>query len=88
MRYEYKTKGTCSKKIEFDFEDGRVGNIKFSDGCDGNLKALAILADGLTAEEIVQKCGGILCGRKNTSCADQLARAVAEAAGSVNKVES
>jgi uncharacterized protein (TIGR03905 family) len=74
--YEYKTKGTCSKKIQFNITDGKVGQVKFEDGCDGNLKALSILAEGMDAEELVKKLKGVNCDNRGTSCGDQLAKAV------------
>ena len=74
--YEYKTKGTCSSKIHFDIKDGKVCSVSFENGCDGNLKALSILAEGMDAAEIVKKLKGNLCGERGTSCADQLAKAV------------
>ena len=74
--YEYKTRGTCSKKIHFDLKDGKVYAVSFEDGCDGNLKAVSKLVDGMEAEELVRKLKGNRCGRKGTSCADQLALAV------------
>lgn len=75
--YEYKTKDTCSTLISFDKdENGIVTNIQFTGGCNGNLKAIAKLLDGMTAEEINAKLKGNLCGRRPTSCADQLAIAV------------
>ncbi|MDR3262822.1 MAG: TIGR03905 family TSCPD domain-containing protein [Clostridiales bacterium] len=79
MEYSYKTKGTCSRKINFAIDGGVIKNIRFEDGCDGNLKALASFADGLTVGQIEEKCKGITCGRRSTSCADQLAKAVREA---------
>ena len=79
MRYSYKTKGTCASKIDLDIDGNIVTNVKFYGGCDGNLKAIPILVDGMTVEEIEKKCGGIKCGFKNTSCADQLSKAVREA---------
>ena len=77
---EYKTKGTCSKKIQFDLRDGKVYSVSFEDGCDGNLKALGVLTEGMDAAELVNKLKGLRCGSKKTSCADQLATAVSEAA--------
>jgi len=74
--FEYKTKGTCSTKIHFDINEGKVVNISFDNGCDGNLKALSVLAEGLAADEIISKLKGIRCGSKKTSCGDQLALAV------------
>ena len=76
MRHSYTTQGTCCRKIDFDLEGDIVKNIVFTGGCPGNVKAVAILADGLTAEEIVRKLSGNLCMNRGTSCADQLARAV------------
>ena len=75
----YKTKGTCSKSITFERdEQNRIHNIKFEGGCDGNLKAISKLCEGMTAEEISAKLLGNLCRDKVTSCADQLAKAVME----------
>ena len=75
----YKTKGTCSKSITFERdEQNRIHNIKFEGGCDGNLKAISKLCEGMTAEEISAKLLGNLCRDKGTSCTDQLAKAVME----------
>lgn len=79
MEYIYKTKGTCSSKIRLDINDGVVTNVVFTGGCDGNLKAIPRLVDGMTVEQIEEKCKGIYCGFKSTSCADQLACAAREA---------
>ena len=79
MRYQYRTQGTCSSLIEFDIEGGVVSNVVFTGGCNGNLTAISILVDGMTADEIESKLKGNLCGFKNTSCADQLAKAVRRA---------
>lgn len=79
MKYSYKTKGTCSRQIDLELNGDIVTNVKFYGGCDGNLKAIPVLVDGLTVDQIVEKCSGILCGFKDTSCADQLSRAVLEA---------
>ena len=78
---EYTTRGTCSVKIQFELRDGRVYSVSFEDGCDGNLKALGILVEGMDAGELVNKLKGLRCGRRKTSCADQLAAAVAQAGG-------
>jgi len=74
--FEYKTSGTCSSKIHFELRDGRVHSVSFEDGCDGNLKALSILVEGMDAGELIKKLKGLRCGRKKTSCADQLAAAI------------
>lgn len=79
MRYSYNTKGVCAMEIQFDLNGNVVRNIKFYGGCDGNLKAISKLCDGMTVDEIERKLRGNTCGRKPTSCADQLARAVREA---------
>ncbi len=79
MRYSYNTKGVCAMKIDFDLDGNVVRNIRFLGGCDGNLKAISKLCDGMTVDEIERKLRGNTCGRKPTSCADQLARAVREA---------
>ena len=79
MVYNYKTQNTCSSNIKLEIEGNVVRNIEFAGGCNGNLKAIPILVDGWTVEQIEEKCSGILCGRRPTSCADQLAKAVREA---------
>lgn len=76
MRYNYKTKNTCSTEISFEINDGVVSNIEFVGGCNGNLKAITVLLDGQPSEEIIKKLEGITCGRRPTSCADQLAYAL------------
>ncbi len=76
MEYSYKTQGTCSSRIDFDLEGNVVHNVRFTGGCNGNLKAIGILTDGMTVEEIEEKLKGNTCGFRSTSCADQLAKAV------------
>lgn len=79
MKYSAKPKDTCSTRIEFDLEGDVVRDICFTGGCNGNLQAVQRLLEGFTVEQIEEKCGGILCGRRPTSCADQLAQAVRKA---------
>ena len=79
MRYEYKTENTCSQIISFDIDGNVITSIEFYGGCNGNLKAIARLLEGTTVEEIEEKLLGNTCGRRPTSCADQLARAVKKA---------
>ena len=79
MRYEYKTENTCAQAISFDINGNVVSNIEFCGGCNGNLKALSKLLDGVTVEEIESKLLGNTCGRRPTSCTDQLAIAVRKA---------
>ncbi len=74
--FVYKTHDTCSTEIRLNLEGNVVTNISFTGGCNGNLKAIPILVNGWTVEEIEEKLSGILCGRRPTSCADQLAKAV------------
>ena len=74
--YDYRTKDTCSTLISLDIDGDKVHNISFMGGCNGNLKALPIVLEGWSVSEIENKLTGILCGRRPTSCADQLAKAV------------
>jgi len=74
--YEYKTSGTCSTKINFEIRDGKLHSVIFKDGCNGNLKAIGSLLEGIDAAEAVKRLKGICCEDKGTSCADQLARAI------------
>ena len=83
MRYDYKTENTCAQMISFDLEGDVVTNISFLGGCNGNLKAIAKLVDGWTVEKIEEILLGNTCGRRPTSCADQLANAVREAVKAV-----
>ena len=78
MHYSYKTKGTCSAQIEFDTIDGKVCNVKFLGGCNGNLKGISALVEGMTPDEVISRCKDIKCGFKSTSCPDQLATALAQ----------
>ena len=79
FHYDYVTENTCSQLISFDLDGDVVRNVRFMGGCDGNLKVIPILVDGMTVEQITGKLSGVHCGGKMTSCADQLARAVKEA---------
>ncbi len=79
MNYTYRTKGTCSSLIELELDGNIVHNVKFTGGCDGNLKAIPKLVEGMTVDEVEKRIGGIHCGFKNTSCGDQLAKACREA---------
>ena len=79
MEYRYKTKNVCSMEIKFDINDNVITNVSFLGGCNGNLKAISKLVDGMTVEQIEEKLKGNSCGWRSTSCADQLAIAVREA---------
>lgn len=79
MHYIHQTQFTCAQHIEFDINDNIITNIRFDGGCNGNLKAISKLLDGQTVEYIESMLKGNLCGRRPTSCADQLAIAVRKA---------
>ena len=79
MEYVYKTKGTCSSQIRFDIDEGIITNVRFLGGCNGTLKGISSLVEGMSVSEIQNKLKGIKCGFKGTSCPDQLALAVTAA---------
>lgn len=79
MRYEVKPKRVCPSKLSFDLDGDIVSKVEFTDGCSGNLKAIAKLVDGMTVDQIEGILKGNTCGNKDTSCGDQLARALREA---------
>ena len=79
MRYSYKTRGVCAREIDFNLDGDVVSDISFLGGCNGNLKAISKLCDGMTVEQIEKKLKGNTCGPRSTSCADQFALAVREA---------
>ena len=76
MGYIYKTKGTCSTLIEVELDGNVVKYVKFTGGCNGNLKGIGKLVEGMTVSEVIKKLEGTTCGMKNTSCPDQLANAL------------
>lgn len=78
MKYTYKTNGTCSRLIEFEIEDDKIKNVTFQGGCNGNLKGIGSLTEGMSVDEVIERLQGIRCGFKNTSCPDQLAEALKE----------
>ena len=80
FHFDYLTEGTCSKLISLDLDGNTVRNIRFMGGCDGNLKTIPVLLEGWSVDQIEEKLNGITCGRRGTSCADQLAKAVRAAA--------
>ena len=85
MEFTYKTNNVCSQQIKFKIEGNIVTNVSFLGGCNGNLKAVSKLVDGMTVEQIEEKLKGNTCGFRPTSCADQLAIAVRMAYGLQNK---
>ena len=76
MNYTYKTKGVCASSVSFDLNDGIVTNVQFIGGCNGNLKAISKLSDGMSAEKLIEILAGNTCGFKKTSCADQFTEAL------------
>mgnify|MGYP006395415105 CR=1 FL=1 len=72
----YKTTGTCSSMIDVEVKDGRIESVVFTGGCNGNLQGISALVKGMMVEEAIDRLKGIRCGFKNTSCPDQLARAL------------
>lgn len=79
MHYIYRTSGVCASQIEFDIDKDIVTNVSFLGGCNGNLKAISKLVEGMSVDKIEEVLSGNTCGWKNTSCADQLAKAVRKA---------
>ena len=79
MTYSYKTRGVCASTINFELNDGIVTAVSFSGGCNGNLKAISKLVEGMDAQKLIDILKGNKCGFKQTSCADQLATAVEQA---------
>ena len=78
MDYIYKPTGVCAKQINFSIENGKMHNVSFIGGCNGNLKAISKLVEGIDAEKVVKILEGNTCGFKSTSCADQLSKAIKE----------
>lgn len=74
----YRTRGTCSRAIEFDVVDGKVTNVNFVGGCMGNTQGIAVLTEGMEVQEVIKRLKGIDCGGRGTSCPDQFARALEE----------
>lgn len=79
MEFTYKTRGTCSQYINFEINDGIVSKVQFLGGCNGNLKGIGALVEGMKVEDVIARVEGIRCGMKSTSCPDQLAQALKEA---------
>ena len=79
MEFTYKTSGTCSREIHFEVENGKVKNVRFVGGCNGNLKGIGALVEGLDIDDVIARVEGISCGGRPTSCPDQLSRALKQA---------
>lgn len=78
MHKTYKTNGTCSSRIDYDIENNKIYNVKFTGGCNGNLKGIAALVEGKDINEVKERLKGITCNSKNTSCPDQLSKSLEE----------
>ena len=76
MKFTYRCKGTCSSKVDFEIDGKVIRNVVFTGGCNGNLKGISALVDGMDTEDVISRLKGITCGFKDTSCPDQLARAI------------
>ncbi len=79
MTYEYTPTGVCSKKISVEIEDGIIKKVRFTGGCNGNTQGVSRLAEGRPVSEVIDALSGIKCGFRDTSCPDQLTRALKEA---------
>ena len=74
--YSYIPRGVCSRQIDFDIEEGKVKNVKFTGGCNGNGKGISMLAEGMDVDEVVKRLCGVDCAGRGTSCPDQLSKAL------------
>ncbi|MEE0265513.1 MAG: TIGR03905 family TSCPD domain-containing protein [Acutalibacteraceae bacterium] len=72
----YKTTGVCARTIDIEMDGTKVKKVSFNGGCNGNGKGIGALVAGMEAEDVIKRCKGIKCGMKNTSCPDQLAKAL------------
>jgi uncharacterized protein (TIGR03905 family) len=79
MHYTYQTEQTCSEQIDFDIVDGKLHNVSFLGGCHGNLQGVSRLVEGMDVSQVIDRLEGIRCGWKDTSCPDQLCRAIRQA---------
>ena len=76
MKFTYKTNGVCSRSIDIEIEDNVIKSVSFMGGCNGNLKGIAALVEGMNIDEVIERLEDIKCGFKNTSCPAQLAEAL------------
>ena len=81
MTYTYTPKGVCSRQMKVDVEDGIIRSVEILGGCSGNLQGISRLIEGMDVDEAISRIEGIRCGFKSTSCPDQLAQALKQAAG-------
>lgn len=76
MKTVYQTQGTCSSRIEVEVEEGIVRHVAFWGGCNGNLQGICRLVEGMKVEDVLKKLEGVRCGHRDTSCPDQLCKAL------------
>lgn len=76
MQFKYKTRGVCSNEMRFEIEDNKVKNMMVIGGCHGNLQGLSALVEGMDVDEVIQRLKGIRCGMKDSSCPDQMSKAL------------
>ena len=88
MKFSYKTKGVCSNTIQFEIENNILTNVSYQGGCHGNLQGISALVEGMSVDEVIQRVKGIRCGFKDTSCPDQLAKALEAAKAKIEKAEA
>lgn len=79
MTYSYKTKGVCSRNITVKLDGDIIEEVIFDGGCSGNTQGISALVKGMNVDDVIDRCENILCGRRETSCPDQLAKALKEA---------
>ena len=72
----YKTTGVCARAIDIELDGTKVKSVRFNGGCNGNGQGIGALVSGMEASEVINRCKGIKCGMKTTSCPDQLAKAL------------
>jgi len=76
MNYSYTPSGVCSRRFDFEIEDGVIKSLDVTGGCHGNLQGISSLVKGMSVDEAISRLKGIRCGMKPTSCPDQIARAL------------
>lgn len=74
MKYSYELRNVCPSMVEFELDKDIVKNVHFTRGCNGNLKAIGTLIEGMPADQVIEKLSGITCDKKHTSCSDQFAK--------------
>lgn len=79
----FETDGVCAKEIKYQIKDGLLKDLSFTRGCSGNLKALAVLMEGMPVVDIKEKLRGIKCGSRSTSCVDQLVKSIEQYEGNI-----